>query len=104
MAKTLFGEDRFVGFDSWDISLWAGKVIVDTSWKAEKSPRVGISVFNRLRMLDRQALVFSRPLSHEVSDGDDMGTMTHSPSSSKLDSDAVGEGAAKRGILTPEAR
>lgn len=30
MAKTLFGEDRFVGFDSWEISLWAGKVIVDT--------------------------------------------------------------------------
>lgn len=31
MAKTLFGDDRFVGFDSWEISLWAGKVIVDTA-------------------------------------------------------------------------
>lgn len=129
MAKTLFGEDRFVGFDSWDISLWAGKVIVDTAGKQEKkgeerrvvsgetgrqvdtmtvrghqSPRVSISVFNRLRMLDRQALVFSRPLSQEVPDGDDMGTMTHSPSSSRTDSDTVGAGAAKRGVFTPEAR
>ena len=31
MPKTLLGDDRFVGFDSWDISLWAGKVIVDTA-------------------------------------------------------------------------
>ena len=39
MAKTLFGDDRFVGFDSWEISLWAGKVIVDTAERIYKKKR-----------------------------------------------------------------
>ncbi|KAH7626850.1 hypothetical protein B0T09DRAFT_347894 [Sordaria sp. MPI-SDFR-AT-0083] len=56
-------------------------------------------------MLDRQALVFSRPLSQEPSDGIGLGTMTHSPSSSKTNSDAIGEGSDKRRMVSPrEAR
>lgn len=34
MPKTLFGDDRFVGFDSWDISLWAGNR--GYSWKTKR--------------------------------------------------------------------
>ncbi|KAK3345375.1 hypothetical protein B0H65DRAFT_509099 [Neurospora tetraspora] len=90
MAKTLFGEDRFVGFDSWEISLWADEGLGDETGRQVNTIQ--------------QALVFSRPLSQEPSDGIGAGTMTHSPSLSKKNSDAIGEGSAKRGISTREAR
>ncbi|EGZ70777.1 hypothetical protein NEUTE2DRAFT_159107 [Neurospora tetrasperma FGSC 2509] len=102
MAKTLFGDDRFVGFDSWEISLWAGKVIVDTA--ESKRTRSLRDKTERQVITIQQALVFSRPLSQEPSDGIDVGTMTHSPSLSKMNPDAIGEGFAKRGITTREAR